>query len=132
MNTRKLQAALFAAATLVAGSAFADGAEYEYPQPITSSVSRAEVRAQVTAPKAVVAQDEYARNQYAQSELSPSTLQRVQVVAEAREARRLGLIAEGDSPIPVPTAGQSEQIRMAGIAAVNERVAAAKGATQQR
>jgi hypothetical protein len=39
---------LFIAAALVATSfaALADGATYDYPQPVTSNVSRAEVRAQ--------------------------------------------------------------------------------------
>jgi hypothetical protein len=39
------------AATLIVASfsALADGAAYEYPQPITSNISRAEVRAQTAA-----------------------------------------------------------------------------------
>ena len=52
-----------------------------------------------------------------------SNLQRVQVLAEAREARRLGLIVEGDGSAPVPSASQLEQVRLAGVQAVQNHVA---------
>jgi hypothetical protein len=77
-----------------------------------------------TAPHAAVrvaAVDEFQRNQYAAA-VVPSTLQRAQVVAEAIEARKLGLISEGDQ-FKQPTAEQAEQIRLAGLKAVNSQVA---------
>jgi hypothetical protein len=57
--------------------------------------------------------------------VAASTLQRVRVVAEAREALRLGLIGPSEV-VPQATAAQAEQIRVAGERAVAERMAAAK------
>lgn len=71
----------------------------------------------------VAAVDEYQGNQYPAA-VVPSGLQRAQVVAEAIEARKLGLITEGERQAPAPTAAQAEQIRLAGLHAVNHRVAA--------
>jgi hypothetical protein len=79
-----------------------------------------------TAPRVAVriaAVDEYQGNQYAAA-VVPSGLQRAQVVAEAIEARKLGLISEGERQAPTPTAVQAEQIRLAGLNAVNHQVAA--------
>jgi hypothetical protein len=129
MNTRKLQAISFVAASLVAGSAFADGAEYEYPQPVHSTLKRSDVRAEAIAAvhSGAVASDEYKANQYPKADvIAASKLLREQVVAEAIAARRLGLIAEGDLAQPVPTAAQAEQIRLAGQAAVARHLAAGK------
>jgi len=70
----------------------------------------------------VTAVDEYQGNQYPAA-VVPSGLQRAQVVAEAIEARKLGLITEGERQAPVPTAAQAAQIRLAGLNAVNHRVA---------
>lgn len=134
MNTRKLQAVALIAASLVAGSAFADGAEYQYPQPATSTVSRADVRAEAVAAMRgnAVANDEYQANQYPKADvMAASTLLRAQVVAEAIEARRLGLIAEGEGSSRVPTAGQLEQVRLAGQAAVAKHLAAVKSTSAQ-
>jgi len=79
-----------------------------------------------TAPRVAVrvaAVDEYQGNLYAAA-VVPSGLQRAQVVAEAIEARKLGLINEGERQAPTPTAVQAEQIRLAGLNAVNHQVAA--------
>lgn len=45
---------------------------------------------------------------------TPSMLTRAQVLAEAAEARRLGLVAHGDQATPVATPAQLELVRMAG------------------
>jgi hypothetical protein len=71
----------------------------------------------------VAAVDEFQRNQYPAAAV-PSNLQRAQVVAEAIEARKLGLIAHGELAAPTPTPEQAEQIRLAGLNAVNQQVAA--------
>ena len=124
MNTRKLQAAALIAAALVAGSAFADGAEYEYPQPIAKTAVRPAER--------IAAVDEYQANRFAKADpMAAARLLRAQVVAEAIETRRLGLIPEGDGAMPVPTAAQLEQVRLAGQAAVAKHLAAAKGTQAQ-
>lgn len=77
-----------------------------------------------TAPRVAVrvaAVDEFQRNQYPAA--TPSSLQRAQVVAEAVEARKLGLISDGERQAPAPTAAQAAQIRLAGLNAVNQQVA---------
>ncbi|MFY9512007.1 MAG: DUF4148 domain-containing protein, partial [Rubrivivax sp.] len=121
MNTRKLQAAALIAASLVAGSAFAAGSgygSYDYPETTASStLSRAAVRAEAVAAarNGTSVNDEYQAHQFPKAEVfTASGLLREQVVAEAVEARRLGLIAEGDGTMPVPTAAQLEQVRLAG------------------
>jgi hypothetical protein len=70
----------------------------------------------------VAAVDEFQRNQVGAA-VVPSTLQRAQVVAEAIEARKLGLISHGEATAPTPTPEQAEQIRLAGVNAVDHRVA---------
>jgi hypothetical protein len=79
-----------------------------------------------TAPRVAVriaAVDEYQANQYPAA-VVPSGVQRAQVVAEAIEARKLGLVTEGERQAPTPTAAQAEQIRLAGLNAINHHVAA--------
>jgi len=87
---------------------------HNLPAASVSTAARVAVR--------VTAVDEYQGNQYAAA-VVPSGLQRAQVVAEAIEARKLGLINEGERQAPTPTAAQAEQIRLAGLNAVNHRVA---------
>jgi hypothetical protein len=87
---------LFIAAALVATSfaALADGATYDYPQPVTSTVSRAEVQAQ-TARAA-------ARGEIVSGELSyvaPAqgrALSRAEVRLALDEARRNGELVSGE------------------------------------
>lgn len=77
-----------------------------------------------TAPRVAVrvaALDEYQGNQYPAA-VVPASLQRAQVVAEAIEARKLGLVADGER-FAVPTATQAEQVRLAGLKAINSHVA---------
>lgn len=104
---------------LTAGAAFAEGPlQGNEVFNFQSTLSRAEVQAQV-APA-------YKANQIARGEANPaqaqatvvaSGLTRAQVLAEAAEARRLGLIAHGEV-LPVATPAQAEQIRLAGLRAV--------------
>jgi hypothetical protein len=115
---------LLALALVAAGTtAFADGATYDHPTPLASSVTRAEVRAD-----AVQAQ----RNgQIANGEATVvaepqrSTLTRVQVAAEVREAQRLGLLARGEV-IPEATPAQERAIQLAGQRATATQLAAAQ------
>lgn len=90
-----------------------------------STLSRGDVRAAAieAVRSGTVARNEYERN-LVPAPVVPSALQRVQVLAEAVEARKLGLIPEGEGSARVATPGQLEQIRLAGVAAVNRRVAA--------
>jgi hypothetical protein len=60
----------------------------------------------------------------ATAEVAEAPLSRAQVVAELREAQRLGLITVGEEDARVPTAAQSRQIWQAGQkAAAGEKVA---------
>ncbi|MFY9514431.1 MAG: DUF4148 domain-containing protein, partial [Rubrivivax sp.] len=74
------------------------------PTAAVSTTQRAAVR--------VAAVDEFQRNQVPAAAV-PAGLQRAQVLAEAIEARKLGLISEGER-LAVPTPAQAEQIRLAG------------------
>lgn len=117
MNLKSLFAlAAIAAATAGAHAALPD--EYVLNHNVQAPV-------QTAAPRIVerVAQvDEYHRHQFPARDAA-QVLQRVQVSAEAREARHLGLIAEGEAGAPVASAAQAEQVRQAGLRAVQQHLA---------
>jgi hypothetical protein len=110
---------------LTAGAAFAEGPiQGNEVFNFQSQASRAEVVAQV-APA-------YQNSSIARGEASDgqdgalvvtSTLSRAQVRAEAAEAVRLGLVNYGEH-MPVATAEQNAQIRLAGLRAVQSVTAA--------
>jgi uncharacterized protein (DUF2126 family) len=104
---------------LTAGAAFAEGPlQGNEVFNFQSQLTRAEVQAQVApAYKAdVIARGEASPAQ-AQATVVASSASRAQVQAEAAAAYRLGLVAQGEI-LPVPTAEQNEQIRLAGLRAV--------------
>jgi hypothetical protein len=124
MFTRAALASVLASAfTVAAGASFAGEATYEYPQVVSSSVSRAEVRADAIAARQAgfVASGELSF--VAETTMGPSQLSRAQVVAELHEARRLGLLPRGERTV-VPTPAQTEQIRLAGLKATMPMLAA--------
>jgi hypothetical protein len=118
MNVKTFSILAGLVATLGSSAAFA-GDEYTRNQnlPVASNATSVPYAAQH-----VAAVNEFQRNQYAAA-VVPSSLQRAQVVAEAIEARKLGLIPHGEGSVPTPTAEQAEQIRLAGLNAVNHQVA---------
>ena len=102
---------------LTAGAAFAEGPiQGNEVFNFQSTLSRAEVQAQV-AP--AYRADEIARGEATplQATVVASGLSRAQVQAEAAEAYRLGLVASGEI-LPVPSDAQIEQVRLAGLRAV--------------
>jgi hypothetical protein len=102
---------------LSAGAAFAEGPiQGNEVFNFQSTLSRAEVQAQV-AP--AYRADEIARGEATPSQATvvASGLSRAQVQAEAAEAYRLGLVASGEI-LPVPSDAQIEQVRLAGVRAV--------------
>lgn len=119
------------ALALSAGAAMAEGPlQGNEVFQFQSTLSRAEVQAQ-----AVAARD---AGQLPRGEILPvqaevgAPLSRAQVRAEAAEALRLGLIPHGEI-LPVATAEQAEQIRLAGLRAVqNERLAQSAGQPQMQ
>lgn len=118
MNVKTFSILAGLVATLGSSAAFAAD-EYALNQnlPVAAAASVPH------AAQRVAAVDEFQRNQFPAA-VVPSNLQRAQVVAEAIEARKLGLIAHGEGNVPTPTAEQAEQIRLAGLNAVNHQVAA--------
>lgn len=97
-------------------AAAAMASEFTPEAPFVSTMSRAEVQAQ-----AIVARD---AGLIASGEFAPitvadntSTLTRAQVRAEAVQAQRMGLIASGETTV-LPTQAQLEQVRLAGLRAV--------------
>jgi hypothetical protein len=88
----------------------------------TSSVARSSVAAEAAAaqsgPLAYLPTTEVEVNAFV---AEPGTLTRAQVRAEAIEANRLGLLQFNDNDYPVTvTAEQAEQIRLAGLRAVQD------------
>lgn len=112
------------AIALVAASAstavFAEGASYEYPDNFKSAVTRAAVQADAAIAFKNGEMPVGEVNMVAQP--LRGTVSRAQVVAETREAQRLGLIGGGEVT-PVATAAQLQAIQMAGQRAVAPQVA---------
>jgi len=102
-----------AASILAAGSAFAQDVTFELPMHVSSTLTRAEVRADaIAARRAGLIQT----GQLDTVTVASTSLKtRAQVQAEAREAVRLGLVDRGEN-VAVITAAQAESIRMAGLA----------------
>lgn len=120
MNTRTLIAtALF---TVVAGSAFAQEGTQDFPSAdLLSSRSRAEVRAELLdALRAGALND---RSEASAAPVAASMLLRAQVVAETREAVRLGVVGANDAEVRVATPAQAALIRAAGLRALDRNVA---------
>jgi hypothetical protein len=117
-TTTRIAAAAFA--LFAASTSFAIEGTQDFPVPAYSAgTSRAAVVAQVkNAPAQYIGEASAAP-------VAVSTLERARVVAEAREALRLGLIGPSES-VPAPTAAQIEQIRVAGERAVAQNVAATR------
>jgi hypothetical protein len=62
----------------------------------------------------------------ATAEVAEASVSRAQVVAELREAQRLGLITVGERDTPEPTAGQARLIAQAGERAAASQPVASK------
>jgi hypothetical protein len=120
---------VLAALAAFAGGAFAHSGEAtpDYPQPYTSTLTRAEVHAQAIA-AAKAGQIVRGEASYVMAQSFESGTTRDEVRAEAIEARRLGLVADGEMPVRDATAAELEQIRMAGERArtASLRLAAAR------
>lgn len=100
-----------------AGAIAAEATQDFQPASITTAMTRAEV------------QSNGLSSAFTEASPAPqarSTLSRVQVKAEAREAARLGLLERHEGYGPEPTAAQLEQIRQAGLRAVQNPVVSAQ------
>lgn len=111
----KTTLAIAALSIVAAGSVFAAEGTQDFDHQTLSTKSRADVIAELRATGAIVS------NEGTPIQEARSTLSRSQVIAEAREAQRLGLIGSGES-LPLATTAQAEQIRQAGLNAVTTRV----------
>ena len=100
--------------SLTAAAAMAS--EFTPEAPFVSTLNRAEVQAQAIAARnaGLIASGEFTPVIVAQN---TSTLTRAQVSAEAAEAQKLGLINTGEITV-LPTPGQLEQVRLAGLRTV--------------
>lgn len=108
---------------LGAQSALAESPVYEHPQPAVSQTSRDDVkRATLAAIHAGTIVRGEARFELPAAAVD-SGLTRAQVRAEAIAARRLGLIAAGEGPARDATPSELEQIRQAGLKAVQVQIA---------
>jgi|GEM_PF-1609029 hypothetical protein len=97
-------------------AAAAMASEFTPEAPFVSTLNRAEVQAQAIAAldAGLIASGDFAPVIVADS---TSTLTRGQVRAEAVEAQKLGLITRGEVTV-LPTPVQLEQVRLAGLRAV--------------
>jgi hypothetical protein len=125
-RTQRLVSQVAAAVALVAAgsAAFAQEATYDYPTPITSSVSRADVRAEAAqalrAGTTIVGEASGVEHTPATSVVS-----RARVMAEAAEARRLGLSAIGERSV-VASVEQERAIQVAGERTTGQVLASAQ------
>jgi|OpeIllAssembly_1097287.scaffolds.fasta_scaffold02008_5 hypothetical protein len=110
-----------ASAFVMALPASAQEATPDYPAAYTSSVSRDEVRDATSQARAAGQIVDGERSHVASASGMPLT--RAQVVAELGEARRLGLVTEGEQ-VAVATEAQLQSITSAGLRATSTAVAA--------
>lgn len=127
MSARPLLALTLAIALAGAATAtFAMEGTQDFPSADQlSSRSRAEVIAEYLAARQAGTLEIH---NYAEASRAPqpaSTLSRAQVVAEAREALRLGLTGADEEGLRVPTPAQAELIRAAGLRALERQMAQA-------
>ena len=106
-----------------AGSAFAQEGTQDFPAAqFLSSKSRADVKAELA-----TAQRNGTLITYTEASPAPapaSTITRTQVVAELREAQRLGLVGvSNEGGFGIATLAEQESIRAAGLRAVSTNVA---------
>ena len=102
---------------LSAGAIAAEATQDFQPSSITTVKTRAEVQANGLSSAFIEASP---------APQAGSTLIRAQVMAETREAARLGLLERHEGYGPEPTAAQLEQIRQAGLRAVQNPVVSAQ------
>ena len=97
-------------------AAAAMASEFTPEAPFVSTLSRAEVRAEAVAARdaGLITSGEFAPIIVAEN---TSSVTRAQVRAEAAEAQRLGLLTTGEITV-LPTPAQLEQVRLAGLRAV--------------
>jgi hypothetical protein len=121
MNTPRTLIAAALVALFAAGGAVAQEATPDTWTEITSTVSRAEVRADAAAAQ------QAGRIEYGEASRSAvafvSTKTRAQVLAEAAEAQRLGLLGHGERSAPSISPAQADLIQMAGLRALGTSVA---------
>lgn len=107
------------------GSVFAQEGTQDFPAAqITSTQSRADVKAELAAAQRAGNVTVYGYGEASPAPVAASTLTRVQVQAEAREAVRLGLAPFSYETTRAATAADLESIRVAGQRAVATAVAA--------
>jgi hypothetical protein len=115
---------ILAASLLAASTAFANDIDpfgFE-KQVFVSTKSRAEVAADA---QQALALGQTSRGEIVYVESTPSVKTRTQVVAETKEAGRLGLLASrGEAGPAQPTAEQEQLIRVAGLRAIGNSAAA--------
>jgi hypothetical protein len=110
-----------------AGSAFAQEGTQDFPATQTySTQSRAAVKAELAAAQRAGTVTVFAYDEASPAPVASSTLMRVQVVAEAREGMRLGLVPFNHEATRAATPADLESIRVAGQRAVATAVAQAR------
>lgn len=104
--------------------ALADSGDVDPSVGFVSTKSRAEVIAELATARAA-GQIHHGERAHEPVFVAASTKTRAQVRAEMQEARRLGLMSvRGDTELQAPTAQQVEQIRQAGLRAVQAELLA--------
>lgn len=117
MNAKTLIITALFASFAGTGAAFAQEGTQDFPVPVLqSSTTRAEVIATL---KAAPRSDAVYAGEASAAPKAQSQLSRVQVAAEAREATRLGLTETSDGNVRIATPAQLEQIRAAGLRALD-------------
>jgi hypothetical protein len=116
MNRTTLIAAATAFIALAgAGSAFAVEGTQEFTTQTLSTQSRDDVRSEVAA---AARAGTLIRGEASAAPVPSSTQSRAVVVAETREALRLGVVGANEAEIRTATPAQQEAIRLAGLRAV--------------
>ncbi|WP_298833412.1 DUF4148 domain-containing protein [uncultured Piscinibacter sp.] len=123
MNAKTLIATALFASFAGSGAAFAQEATQDFAAPqLLSSKTRAEVIADL---QSAVRGGAAGYGEASPAPMAASALSRTQVIAETREAQRLGLIDTTEGSVRVASAAQLEQVRAAGLRALDSSLAQA-------
>lgn len=119
MNTSKLMLTVAASLAILSTTAIAQEASPDRPMTVKSSLSRDQMLVELQRAQANGAVPFSEATQWLQG--STSTLNRLQVAAEAREAQALGL-TRGQELTAIATPEQIDRIRNAGLRAVSPQL----------
>jgi len=120
MNSTKMIVATTLVALIGVGSAFAQEGTQDFPAQAMSKQSRSDIRNELGAARS---EGSVSYREASPAPVAASTLTRRQVMAETKEAMRLGLVGTtNEGQLRIATPAEQEAIRQAGLRAIDNSI----------